>query len=159
MNLIEINVLDNDNITEVFEKDLRYTLHYVDVMNRRYKGLYQLELDIDPQLNNTEVPKFMLQPIIENSYRHAFIETNRETNIIRIKCFMKEGKRYFCVEDNGRGMDDKTLFEINEGKRGSVGLNNTRWRVRYIYGKDAKLVAEHGNENTKEGTKITIILP
>lgn len=56
-------------------------------------------------------------------------------------------------------MDDKTLFEINEGKRGSVGLNNTRWRVRYIYGKDAKLVAEHGNENTKEGTKITIILP
>ena len=152
-------VLDNDNITEVFEKDLRYTLHYVDVMNRRYKGLYQLELDIDPQLNNTEVPKFMLQPIIENSYRHAFIETNRKTNIIRIKCFMKEGKRYFCVEDNGRGMDDKTLFEINEGKRGSVGLNNTRWRVRYIYGKDAKLVAEHGNENTKEGTKITIILP
>lgn len=152
-------VLDNDNITEVFEKDLRYTLHYVDVMNRRYKGIYRLELDIDPQLNQTEVPKFMLQPIIENSYRHAFIETNRKTNIIRITCFKKEGKRFFCVEDNGKGIDDKTLSEINEGKKGSIGLNNTRWRVMYIYGKDAKLVAEHSDEKTGEGTRITIILP
>lgn len=149
-------VLDNDNITETFEKDLHYTLHYIDVMNRRYKGMYRLDLDIDARLNSTMVPKFMLQPIIENVYRHAFMDITDRAYIIRIKCYIYEKRRYFCVEDNGRGIDDEKLARINEGKEGSIGLNNTRERVRYLYGEEARLVAEQAAEG---GTKISIILP
>ncbi len=58
------------------------------------------------------------------------------------------------IEKGGKTV--KKLARINEGKEGSVGLNNTRERVRYIYGEAAKLIAEHGE---KEGTRITIVLP
>lgn len=149
-------VLDNDNIAETFQKDLYYTLHYIDVMNRRYKGMYRLELDVDPRLNETMVPKFMLQPIIENIYRHAFVDITDRVYIIRIRCHIRQKRRCFCVEDNGRGIDDEKLTKINEGLEGSIGLNNTRERVRYLYGEEAKLLVEHGADG---GTKISIILP
>ena len=34
-------ILDSDNVTEELQTDLEYTLHYIDVINRRYDGIYQ----------------------------------------------------------------------------------------------------------------------
>ncbi|KMW22214.1 sensor histidine kinase [Enterocloster citroniae] len=148
-------ILDSDNVTEELQTDLEYTLHYIDVINRRYDGIYQLKIDVDPQLCKTKVPKFMLQPIVENVFKHAFIH-EQEDRYIKIVCCKRGCNRYFSVEDNGSGMDMDQIKRINEGKEGSVGLNMTRERVKYLYGDEAALYAELTPDG---GTRICIILP
>ena len=53
-------------------------------------------------------------------------------------------------------MDMDQIKRINEGKEGSVGLNMTRERVKYLYGDEAALYAELAPDG---GTRICIILP
>ncbi len=149
-------ILDSDNIAETFGIDLKYTLHYIDVVNRRYDGIYQLEVAVEPDLYETKVPKFMLQPIVENVFKHAFAREGEKERKIRISCYRREGMRYFTVEDNGSGMDEKLMEQISRGEECSVGLRNTRERVEHLYGLQALLYAE---ASPMGGAKVCIVLP
>ena len=64
--------------------------------------------------------------------------------------------RYFTVEDNGSGMDEKLMEQISRGEECSVGLRNTRERVEHLYGLQALLYAE---ASPMGGAKVCIVLP
>ena len=148
-------ILGSDDVTEDFRIDLEYTLHYMDVINKRYDDIYKLEINVDSELYTTKVPKFMLQPIVENVFKHAFLggESDRR---IRIYGTMKDGARCFMVEDNGCGIGKEKMEQINAGTEMSVGLNMTMERIKYLYGEAASLYVE---SLEKGGTRVCIILP
>ena len=138
-----------------FKEDWEHTSNYIKVMQRRYSKQFEAEYDIKPQLFEYSVPKFFLQPLIENSIAHGF-ENISYKGIIRVLAFIKDDKRYFIVEDNGKGIDEYTKNRILNDENKSVGINNIRYRIKYVYGDEYEILIE---SEPYVSTKITVVLP
>jgi signal transduction histidine kinase len=54
--------------------ELQWLRGYTGMMAERFRGQLNLELDIDPTLESVEVPRLLLQPLVENSIRHGLAE-------------------------------------------------------------------------------------
>lgn len=101
----------------------------------------------------------ILQPFVENAFFHAF-PANRRGNITVLVRMMGKNLQIQVIDD-GVGMDQKRLRELEEGNAQSehfsgIGVNNVDDRLKLIYGEaygiDVK--SEEGR-----GTAITILLP
>jgi len=147
--------LGSGNDLVMLEKDLSYTRSYIHIMQTRFEGKFHVEYHIDPRLYEFNVPKFFIQPLVENALIHGFkgMERNGE---LRIAGWMDEHYRYFCVEDNGIGISPERLRELSDPNSGSIGIANVRDRIRMVYGKpfDLNIESEVG-----KGTKITVQMP
>jgi len=138
-----------------FEEDWQHTLSYIKVMQRRHNKQFEVHCNIDPELYKYTVPKFFLQPLVENSVVHGFEGINYK-GTIRISAFIKDNKRYFTIEDNGKGIDESTKNKILNDENKSIGINNIRYRVKYIYGDEYEISIDSAPYAL---TKITVVLP
>lgn len=139
----------------LFEQELDYLKGYISIMSKRLEGKFIVEYDIDPELYEYSVPKFLLQPFVENSLIHGFAKT-RSNGVLKISGCISKDRRLFIIEDNGKGMSKERVQEIIEGNTSSVGINNVRKRIQIIYGdvEDINIQSEPA-----KGTKVTIYLP
>ena len=106
------------------------------------------------------IPKFTLQPLAENSVRHAR-PLPGEDLCIRIRAWKEEGKALIEVHDNGRECDaqelnrhiryEKTDLQVS----GGFGIRNVDERISLWYNGGSGLVYH----NEKDGTlTVRIIL-
>lgn len=138
-----------------FRQDWQHTSSYLQVMQKRYKGKFSVTADIQPELWETQVPKFFLQPVVENSVLHGFEGIDYPGEII-IRAYTEEDKRVFEVRDNGRGISPEVLAMIHAGETSRIGLNNIRYRIQYIYGEAFGLTA---HSVPHECTVVKVTLP
>ncbi len=131
---------------------------YIDIQNIRFNGKYQLDLNISSSFMEQQIPKLILQPIVENSIKHGFDDV--EKGIIKIEALRDENSLMITVSDNGCGMPEEMLHRINthdwNGIYGHIGLYNVDMILRLNYGTESGLAAEN-RENG--GTKITLRIP
>ena len=101
--------------------------------------------------------KLLFQPLIENAIIHGFPgNTGQDRIIISIR---KKGDKHLivCVEDNGKGMDEELVKELNSYDylsgtiEGSIGVRNVIMRIKYYYGEEGYFFIE----SNEKGTKIT----
>ncbi|MFB0844804.1 sensor histidine kinase [Paenibacillus oleatilyticus] len=140
-----------------FTEDVKYLKNYAYIMDRRFEGKFQVEYDLDPALYQYTVPKFFLQPFIENALIHGLDEMEAG-GAIKVSGRMEEGRRIFTIEDNGKGMDPETIRRVLETDGGirSIGIENVNKRIKLLYGEPYGVRIE---SQKNAGTKITIILP
>jgi two-component system sensor histidine kinase YesM len=139
-----------------FKDDWKHTHNYLKVMQRRHNKQFEVQYDIEPELYRYSVPKFFLQPLVENSIVHGF-ENLRYMGVLRINGFIRDGKRVFIVEDNGKGIDEYTKNRILNGDENkAVGINNIRYRIKYVYGDEYEITIE---SEPYVSTKVTVVLP
>jgi len=178
------------NITEALATFFRYTitdtgslvtiedeLDNVDNYFKIQKYRFGEKLDIiyefvenDPDIYTLLLPKLTLQPIIENAIYHG-LERKSEGGEIRIGIELTERNVIIRIKDNGVGIDDHALAEINFGlehttmpsfseenknKRGGIALNNVCRRIKLLFGEDYGI---HVYSLTGVGTEVCIILP
>ena len=91
-------------------EELELLAHYVELMNLRQKEKVELSLDIASETMLVRVPRFFLQPIVENALIHGF---NQKAGLIRIRAEMSAGALHLSVEDNGVGMDEAAVAALN----------------------------------------------
>lgn len=149
-------------ITDSVANEMKIVNQYIVIEKFMYDGNLEVEWDIAPELMEEQIPKNMIQPLVENSLFHGLIdeESGEFCGKIIITVFRNEEKNLvLSVEDNGGGMDAEKLDEINSMKfnpedRGKkIGLSNIRGRLYYLYGNTncMKIESEMG-----KGTKILI---
>ncbi|HEY0828059.1 MAG TPA: sensor histidine kinase [Bacilli bacterium] len=138
-----------------FKEDMEYLKSYILIMTKRFEGKFTVEYNIDPESAFQEVPKFFLQPFVENTFVHGFESLNRK-GLLKISCWMDENSRWFIVEDNGKGINKDQLSNIMNSEKGSIGIQNVDQRIKIIYGDDYGVLIE---SEIQVGTKITIKLP
>lgn len=138
-----------------FRDDWNHTYNYIKIMQRRYKDKFDVQYQIQPEILEYTVPKFFLQPIIENTLVHGFSDISYK-GFLKIDAVIKDGHRCFTIEDNGLGIDPDILDHIFSDQNKTVGINNIRYRIKYVYG-DQYEISIHSTPN--QGTKIIIILP
>jgi sensor histidine kinase YesM len=145
---------DRDNST--IREELEYTCNYLRLMKIRYSDEFIFSVHMDEICGDYPIPRLMLQTVVENCFRHAFVNAPFPWSV-SINIFA-EGKRWTAeVIDNGTGVDSvrmediiaqsRSLFEdvlrgINDLRTGGLGLVNSITRLRLLYNNNIHFSAQ-----------------
>ena len=107
----------------------------------RFGEVVKLELDVEDELWEIQIPRIVLQPVVENSLQHAFDYSNSK-NVIRIAVTQRGEQIELLLQDNGRGMSLERLRELRtmvsnhreESTGEHVGIANVARRLYLYYG-------------------------
>lgn len=153
-------VLNKGQDTLTLREELQHVMYYVKIQNIRFAGKIRYVENVDPQLLQLEVPKIILQPLVENAILHGIRETEEKSGTVRVTGFRSKEDIFLKVTDNGVGMDEETLRHIMDKGRtdshGGYGVQNVDARLRLTFGE------EYGLQYTcieGRGTCVTIRLP
>ena len=91
------------------------------------------------------VPAMILQPLVENAVSHG-MKDREEGGTVEIRIFQKAGQIRIVVEDNGNGMREEELRQIQKEisqpfKPGehTIGLHSVAARIKAYYGDAAQI--------------------
>jgi two-component system LytT family sensor kinase len=85
-----------------FSEEYQFTCHYVAFEQLRYEDRLKVELQIDPESFDFDIPPFSIQTLAENAVHHA-IARRPEGGSIWIKCSCDESSLSVSVRDDGPG--------------------------------------------------------
>lgn len=168
--LMEASIGRDDRLITI-EEEFKYADKYISLQKRRFGDKIELIKDIQPDVYGIQIPRLLIQPLIENAVYHG-IERNRGRGTIRLNAYRVEKGRV-CVEviDNGAGMGPEELEELNARlamdndtyfknlggkKRTSIGIENVNRRIKLFYGEEYGLKIE---SRVGEFTKVTVTIP
>lgn len=155
----------NDTEMVSIEEELNYVIAYLTTQKIRFRNIFDFSLDIDPFVLQMKIPKFILQPIVENSIYHGFIDPKRENGHIdiRIKRRGKNGHKIDIeIYDNGIGIEESRIFEVLSNLQKSsdrymgVAIGNINKRIHLLCGRDYGLGI---NSRYEHYTKVDITIP
>jgi two-component system sensor histidine kinase YesM len=135
---------------------------YAHIQNYRYGEDWEVNIEIGGELLNYWIVRFILQPIVENAFIHAFRNRSGK-KIIHITGQKEPDRLLLFVRDNGAGMGKEKLNELRKsldqedqpGNRG-IGIVSVHRRIRAGYGGDFGLDFE---SVPGEGTLVIFNLP
>lgn len=148
-------------ITDTVAKELAVVEQYLKIQRFMYGGDLRVVWDIEPELSEEQIPKNMIQPLVENALFHGLIdqESGMLDGELRIALQRADGGLLLTVRDNGVGIEPEKLEELlrrtrRPDERGSkIGLSNIRSRLYYLYGSADCLTIESA---PGQGTTISI---
>ncbi len=142
----------------LLEQEIENIRGYLYIMNMRYEDGLVCEWELDASLNQIQVPKRILQPLVENCFQHGFKGKGVELPTpwrIRVSSVKTEDHWYLTIANNGIPFDRNKLEQIRAGiadfrtrpydeislrnikTAGGFGLENTILRLSLFYqGKD-----------------------
>ena len=139
------------------ERELKQVERYVSFEVARFgEERLQLQIDVDPDMNDMRVPSFMIQPLVENSVQHGMRSEGQL--VIDIAGHIENENIVICVADNGVGMDKKTLENMmnKESETGlGIAVKNVNDRIYGYFGPDSRMDVE---SKLGVGTKVTFTL-
>lgn len=160
--LLRMTTKGNEN-KETLDESIACASIYLEVMNFRYTNKIVLETYLLVNPEHYKLPYFALQPIIENSIKHAFSDKEVRTNRISIKALLnKYNQLIIYVIDNGEGMPQDKLDSIRrkiankDMSKNNIGLQNVNQRCKLFYGDDYGLEID---SHLGQGTTVTLTIP
>lgn len=128
------------------EAELQSLTAYLGIQSIRYAGI-RLHMDISEDCLKERIPKFILQPIVENCYSHGFDE---DSGNIYIHVYKSNGKLTITVQDDGKGVSQEQLQQMRDnlysdaeqtGTHG-IALKNIARRLQVILSGDSVLTLD-----------------
>ena len=141
-------------------QEIKATKNYTELMHDRFQSQIQFQWNIDEKSLNTEVPKLILQPLIENSIHHNVQQLSTPL-VIRIKAESNESETIISVSDNGIGITEEQKKEINkriiqkEIKENHIGLANIIRRLQLKYGENFAYSFD-SNKDSQSGFTVSL---
>lgn len=136
--------------------------NYSLIHQTRYGDKIAFILNVDENCRKLQIPKMILQPLVENAFFHAFPEQDKGKILLFIQ--QHNGNLICEVTDNGIGMDTVKIKDLvamrGESKEknnfSGLGINNVNERIKLIYGNTygIKIDSKLGH-----GTIVTVTLP
>jgi two-component system, LytTR family, sensor kinase len=129
--------------------ELEFLRRYLEIEQVRFQDRLSVEMDIEPEVLDAQVPNMILQPIIENAIRHG-ISQRIGKGQIRICATRKDNSLRIEVQDNGPGI------ARNDSAKAGLGLGNTIERLKQAYGGSQNFDIQAAPAG---GTIVTLIIP
>jgi len=151
------------------EEEIDHARNYLVLMKKRYEHRLEFDFDIEEVIYNETIPKMVLQPIVENSVNLNF-EMGIKVVKINIKGYVRDGRWFIEIMDNGKGFTKEALNELEKKMKimrnqiingepkvglsiGGMGLINTYARLLLFY--DNEFIFSLKN-STSGGAQVTI---
>ncbi|NLO09840.1 MAG: sensor histidine kinase [Clostridiales bacterium] len=143
------------------KSELELVDYYLRIQQYRFGERISYAIDVKCNIEFLKIMPLIIQPIVENAFIHG-LETKEGKGEIRIVVNLTD-RLLIDVNDNGNGMTEAKLKEINESlndfsklDRSHIGLNNVNQRIKLLYGEEYGLYIE---SVAGEGTSVRIELP
>ena len=140
-------------------EELAIVEEYLAFQRLRFGERLRWTLDAAPELQNVRIPRFTIQPFVENAVRHG-IEPREEGGSVEISARIRKGRLLLDIRDTGVGMAAEKRGAPGRGSPGraeeGIGIANVRKRLELRYGPAARLTvrSERG-----QGTAVRIGIP
>ncbi|MEX0320914.1 MAG: sensor histidine kinase [Puniceicoccaceae bacterium] len=140
--------------TVSLDKELSFVDKYIHIMKERFGDRVAFSKEVDPACMQIEVPSLILQPVIENSFKHRLEADSSDLHIRLSARSLNDSLEIEIVDESPIDINKADPDKAANG--GGVGLSNIRSRLETMYGSEASIVA--GPANSKQ-FKVTIQLP
>lgn len=135
------------------KEEILHLKDYIALQKMRYPNIFTVEYILDEKTLDSQIPSFILQPIIENAIFYGLQENTQI--LIKIESKIVDEDLFIIISDNGIGISEEKISEIfnKEIKTNSVGILNVNERIRILYGDNYGLSIE---KNEPKGSKIIL---
>lgn len=125
--------LDSPDVHQVsLAEELEVTNEYLAIEKIRFGPRLLVNMEIDPETRGVLVPRFFLQPLVENAIRHG-VAKRTEGGEVQLRAVMLNGILRLEIRNHCSVEAD------SDAAHGGLGLANTRTRLKQIYGEAAAL--------------------
>jgi LytS/YehU family sensor histidine kinase len=124
-------------------EEIATTELYLEIEKTRFADRLTVEIQIADSAKSRLVPSMILQPLVENSLKHAIGLSERGGQIRILASEADSGALQLRVEDSGPEVSDHQSYQRPPGA--SVGLDNTRARLQAFYGDGGRLKIEQAD--------------
>ena len=124
------------SIYSTLEAELIHINLYMELQQLCINMAFDFSIDVPDEYLSFEIPKFILQPLIENTIIHGFSQINYK-GMITIKANADELLE-IIITDNGCGIEALTLEKLNNNSYYSekYGIQNLNERIKLLYGEE-----------------------
>jgi two-component system, LytTR family, sensor kinase len=112
------------------DEELRLLEGYAAIMRQRFAERVELRFEIDPAARSCRVPTLVLQPLVENAFRHGVERRSQRTTIV-VRAERNAARLHLEVQDDAGVLGAAPVF--------GVGLSNLQQRLLARYGTQAAL--------------------
>ena len=145
-----------DNRTEFIslKNEMDGIIAYLEIAKVRFGSRLAVDIDIDPALEQAQIPPLTLQPLVENALDHGLFPKVSDCHL-SINGQLTNKGMVLCIQDNGVGIPPQKLAGLmTESER--IGVKNVSQRLKSLYGEQYGLsIASHPGG----GTQATIRIP
>lgn len=139
--------------------EINIVKNYLKLQKVRFPEAFTDEYELEEDALSYQIPRLILQPLVENSLYHGIIPTC-DFGIIKISVFTDTEHLFIRVTDNGIGMAQQELDNIlsssKERPTQSFGLKGTIERMQIFYETQSICTID---SRPNEGTEITFLIP
>ncbi|WCT56939.1 sensor histidine kinase [Paenibacillus kyungheensis] len=119
-------------------QEIEHVQNYVNIQSLRYGDNFDISYDIEPELYDYLLPKFIIQPLIENAILHGTEQIADHGNIV-LRAYTDGIVVRIIVEDNGPGADTELLNDYLDREQevlhssDGIGISNIHQRIKLHY--------------------------
>jgi two-component system LytT family sensor kinase len=134
----------------VLSQEISFLERYLEIMQIRFQGQLEIDIDVEDDARDALVPSLILQPLVENAVKHG-VDKISAAGRIAITGRRELDRLVLTVSDNGPGP-----AKIGKLDDAGVGLANIRQRLEQLYGSEAVLTLAEAKSG---GTVAAITMP
>ncbi|MCO6512582.1 MAG: histidine kinase [Aridibacter famidurans] len=142
-------VLQNYGEFCTLEEELEFIRNYLDIEKARFEERLSVTIDIPDELMPLQIPALIIQPLVENSIKHA-VSKNASGGTVSVKAASDGDKMVLVVSDSGAGQR-RAGGAHGEG----IGLKNVRERLANHFGDEAEIAVSISDS----GSEVRIVMP
>jgi hypothetical protein len=127
-------------------EEISFVRAYAEILARRYRDRVTLTIDVPAALEQHPVPAFMLQPLVENAFRHG-VERREGASLVGVTAMIRDDLLVVRVRDRGAGDAGRPsigelllaagAIDVPGIAPEGIGLGNIRERLEVLYGNGA----------------------
>ncbi|MCR5754809.1 MAG: sensor histidine kinase [Acetatifactor sp.] len=151
--------LNKGHNTTTIADEWRNTVSYIEIQKMLHSFSFEVTYDVDESLFPCKAITLIVQPLVENAILHGISHRdNTEDTVGEIHISLREVENCIkiCVEDNGCGMDEKTLRNILTVETNGYGIRNVDQRIKLFFGNEYGIAY---SSTLGVGTAAAITLP
>lgn len=146
--------MDFQSLMVPLRDDLKYAVNYLNLQTMRFKDKFTYSITADDKTMNIPIPKLLLQPLVENVFKHGK-NSDGKTIHIQILTALNDGTLYLECSNDGKGLTETELKRIQEmiikareaeEESRHIGLINLSRRLSIVYGSRSSIEINSGIE-------------
>jgi two-component system sensor histidine kinase YesM len=150
------------------KQELDHVKSYLQLQLQRFENELTVRYDIEESVTSLHIPKMMLQPLVENYFKHGFDHRSPD-NLLTIECSWIENGLIarIIIEDNGKGMSllrfDALYSQLKHGSdpfessdSSKIGLYNVKSRLQLYFNGKATMLLELPTDG---GFRVVLLIP
>jgi two-component system sensor histidine kinase YesM len=163
--MMRYNMNTNETIVP-FSTEINHIKAYLDLQQQRFGEDLKVTFAIEELSNQIKVPKMLLQPLVENYFKHGHEALGGNGEIHIASHITTQGVLCITVQDNGTGISNERLDDLQRklsqptnnllNGQDNIGLTNVLLRLRLYFSEQAQIQISSGQ---LQGFTITLLIP